>query len=164
MYTIFPTCLTSCLLPIKPTFYLKENIYDEFMSPKWPTPTQVFTTQTIYNIYSLFTPLLNLSVYYFLEEYLPKGTHCPYGFLSATLSALDVTLLSWSVGLLEGLAIVFWEYKEVWSTSIFQYVLTILISWIFMNESKLRFHELTLRLKVIGFVLGDVWEVSASPS
>jgi len=34
MYTIFPTCLTSCLLPIKPTFYLKENIYDEFMSPK----------------------------------------------------------------------------------------------------------------------------------
>lgn len=125
-------------------------------SPNLPTPTpSVHYTNYLQYLQSFYTTVESQCL--FLEEYLPKGTHCPYGFLSATLSALDVTLLSWSVGLLEGLATAFCEYKEVWSTSIFQYVLTIIIFC-------LRFHELTLRLKVIGFILGDVWEVSASPS
>lgn len=132
MYTIFPTCLTSCL-PIKPTLYLKENINDELRCSQVPTcPPQINPNPSVHYTNYLqylqsFYTIVESQRLLFLEEYLPKGTHCPYGFLSATLSALDVTLLSWSVGLFEGLATAFCEYKEVWSTLIFQYVLTIII-------------------------------------
>lgn len=128
-YTIFPTCLiSSCLLPHNPLYIWKKTFMMNSDVPQLPTPpTQVITTQTIYTLYSLFTSLLNLSVNYFLEEDLLMGTHCPYGFLSATLSALDVTLLSWSVGLFDGLAMVFCQYKELKSILIFQYTLTVII-------------------------------------
>lgn len=120
MYTIFPTCLTSsCLLPIKPTLYLKENIYEEFRCSllTHPHPSDHYTNYLQY-LQSFYTIVESQCL--FLEEDLLMGTHCPYGFLSATLSALDVTLLSWSVGLFEGLATAFCEYNKAWSTSIFQ--------------------------------------------
>lgn len=51
------------------------------------------------------------------------GTHCPKGLLYGTMSALDVTLLSLSVGLLDGFAMAFCKYKEARSAYIFQYII-----------------------------------------
>ncbi len=121
--------LSDILLPssTKPTLYLKENIYDEFKCPLTPHPIlSDHYTNYLHYIHSLFTSLLNLSVY-FLEEDLLMGTQCPYGFLSATLSALEVTLLSWTVGLFDGLAMLFCQYKKARSTFRFQYTRTVII-------------------------------------
>ncbi len=124
MYTI--SHLSDILLPssTKLTLYLKENIYDEFRCPLTPHP--ILSDHYTNYLHSLFTSLLNLSVYV-LEEDLLMGTQCPYGFLSATLSALEVTLLSWTVGLFDGLAMLFCQYKKARSTFRFQYTLTVII-------------------------------------
>ncbi len=58
--------LSDILLPssTKLTLYLKENIYDEFKCPLTPHPIlSDHYTNYLHYIHSLFTSLLNLSVY-----------------------------------------------------------------------------------------------------
>ncbi len=97
MYTYFPP-VWHPLAFFHKTHFISErkHLWWIQVSPN-PPPYPKWSLHKL--LHSLFTSLLNLSVYV-LEEDLLIGTQCPYGFLSATLSALEVTLLPWTLGCL----------------------------------------------------------------
>lgn len=155
--TIFPTCLTSCLLPIKATLYLKENIYDEFRCSRVPTypPRPKCSLRKLFTIFTVFLHHCWISVLIFRRVFAEGDP------LSIWLPVRH-TVGSWCyLTVMKRRAVRRFGNGILW---IWRGMINFNISVCSNNHFCLRFHELTLRLKVIGFILGDVWEVCASTS